>query len=363
MIGRFPLTHRWLRFLCLFFACACGQLGNIVINELDVASSGTQYSEFIELKNIGSNTVNTKDYQIRHFTYSAELNQVFLADVQNLIDFDLTPGSYFVLCVYSSKALLCSQSVRNNGVTGTVITQFWLSDQNATVELHYINPTNNQTTLLDRVGYDSTTMNPAYYQGEAPAVGDLSTVLGVSISRFPDGQNTNNNFVDFRQVCRTPGLPNVANLPPGGFACAAAADGNLVLNELDYTQPNGDNNEFIEIQNRSNRNYTETPFTQTTSGFRIRILTPSNTSVWTILVNTPSFPFNADIRGYFVICIRNSSRCTGSNARPLCIGGAINNPAGCIPRFPDWIPNPNATVPFYSLQLTQEGCTLISLKS
>jgi len=63
------------------------------------------------------------------------------------------------------------------------------------------------TIILDRVGYGPTDTTGWFFFGEGLPSSDVEP--GHSISRYPDGRDTDNNNIDFRNFpVPTPGLPN-----------------------------------------------------------------------------------------------------------------------------------------------------------
>jgi hypothetical protein len=158
----------------------------LVINEVDYDQpevGGT--AEFIEIKNKESVAVNLLDYYIE--LVDGESTAVY--QTLPLPDFSLNPDDYFVLCF----AALANCDLE---VSGSI--QDGAPDA---VALGY------GTVLVDVVSYEGDTALP-YREGSGVGLEDNG--LGrIGISRYPDGQDTNQNNVDFSPRCTTPGAANM----------------------------------------------------------------------------------------------------------------------------------------------------------
>jgi hypothetical protein len=82
----------------------------------------------------------------------------------------------------------------------------------------YRNITNN---FVDSVTYDGNARNgyPQYMETMGTGVYDSKTYNYVSIGRYPNGVDTNNNFDDFDLLCSTPGYANVMSMTIDGSDC------------------------------------------------------------------------------------------------------------------------------------------------
>ncbi|NJN44104.1 MAG: hypothetical protein HC806_04800 [Anaerolineae bacterium] len=109
---------------------------------------------------------------------------------------------------------------------------------------------------------------------------DDSTFTSASISRCPDGSDTNQNNVDFSLHASTPGSEN---------ACLPA----LVINEIDYDQPSTDAAEFVEIRNNDIFDYD-------LSNFSLELVNGSSGAVIYQTIALPSVVLGAG--DYFVVC-------------------------------------------------------------
>jgi hypothetical protein len=328
----------------LLIACVSATL---VINEIDISQTSSNFNEFVELKNIGTTTINTLNYTLGFYDSG---NQV---DQQPLLDFDVAPGAYYVMCLYPSKTLLCTQEVKVNRLSGEALFSNWIANENSTVILF------EQNTRVDLVGYAALAgMSSAWYMGTSAAPSDSVSWIGTSVSRTPDGSNTNDNGRDFIHTCRTPGRAN-SNLP-ASISCAADTDVELVINEVDYTQSYlgfvNDSREFIELHNRAN---IRPALTENTSLYRLRIIAADNSTVRTITVSGRLFPLTVPLHGYFTICAFGSGVCDGVGARN--VSAAANATNGFLDTGLNWIPNPGDNgSPYFTIQLfKQSGATVI----
>ncbi|NTV23678.1 MAG: hypothetical protein HGA85_04860, partial [Nanoarchaeota archaeon] len=184
----------------------------LVINEFDYDQPGMDYSEFIEIKNVGVGTVNLDNYEIRLINGASPMTPY---TVINLPDADLAPDDYYVICTSSAMVVGCDLDINPD-------TNLMQNGDPDAIALYKLN------TIIDVVSYGGDT--PGYT--EETGAGDDSHLLTASgLSRYPDGQDTNNNAADFVASCITPGIENV-NYPD----CAHPpwdTDGDSVLNELD----------------------------------------------------------------------------------------------------------------------------------
>lgn len=328
---------------------------SLVINELDVVSGGYPANEFIELKNAGSSTINTAGWQVALYAYDAGSGAVELVDTQTLVDFDLGPGDYYVLCIYPERVLLCTQEVKTRS-DGTAVLLNWIPRQNATVVLR--DPSNNQ---VDMVGYGSpatgTGLSSDWYEGCDAAPADSATWVGTAIARWPDGEDTDDNEADFEHRCRTPGLTN-DGAAVASESCTSPGDTNLVINEVDYTQDGGnDTREFIEFHNRG--------FVAISSaldgGFRLRILDSANATVRDVSLSGRNYPFVVPVHGYYTLCTLVSEVCDGHGARVVDTPATTSN--GYINKTTNWIPNPGDDGhAFYTIQLLRQSGSLIAVQ-
>lgn len=172
------------------------QKPSIVINEVDVDQPLTDEAEFIELMNNGQVAVNLNGWSLVLINGNNGLNY----DTINLPDTTLLPGEYFVICGNAGNVPECdlvvspSSNLIQNGAPDAI----GLYD--------------NQSKLADALSYEGSV--PGYVEVSGAGLNDDGAFAGLSISRIPDGVDTDNNDADFRVVCFTPGMPNIIDTVP-----------------------------------------------------------------------------------------------------------------------------------------------------
>ena len=201
----------------------------LVINEVDYDQPTIDSAEFIELYNGGSSSVNLGDYTVLLFNGSSTSNSVY--DSFPLPAQTLSPGAFFVICSGSGKVPLC------NLADPTAITNMIQNAGSGTTtgSPDAIAIRNNQTSaIVDVVSYEGDCIAP-YVEGTGLPTTDSDTLVTdsiagryLSISRFPDGNDSNNNATDFRRACATPGTANSntdqnCNAPSSIFSVEAKA--------------------------------------------------------------------------------------------------------------------------------------------
>lgn len=215
--------------------CAGEGSGGLVINEIDYDQPSSDTAEFIELKNVGDSDVNLGDFELRLVNGSGGGAAIY-ATIP-LPSTTLAPGAYFVVCADASATFNCGlegfSSVQNGGPDAVALFE--------------------GTSLVDTVSYEGDTAAP-YTEGSGSGLTDPGGG-GIgggndhkSISRIPDGVDTDVNNVDFAVRCVTPGSANSA----ASSDCADPRPPALRINEIDYDQPSSDTAEFIEIINTGN---------------------------------------------------------------------------------------------------------------
>lgn len=181
----------------------------LVINEIDYDQPGVDSAEFIELYNAGTAAVNLADYNL---ILSNCNNNGFVAYATiTLPAQSLAPGAFFVLCSPFGNVPNCNQTFTHTYSNGYV--------QNGAPDAVYLQEIVSLNTI-DIVSYEGTCASP--YSGigiplaESDTVVAQDTINGVpqaplktyGISRYPDGNDTNVDSIDFRRACITPGAPN-----------------------------------------------------------------------------------------------------------------------------------------------------------
>jgi len=210
----------------------------LVINEIDYDQPSTDRAEFIELKNVGSADVDLTGVSVQLINGNGDSTYKTIA----LPSQTLGAGEYFVICGDPSNTPRCDLDVSpnsnliQNGPPDAVAIFF-------------------DGTVIDAVSYEGDVLSVVEVSGDGLA--DSGSIEFVSISRFPDGVDTNQNNVDLSLRCTTPGKANSVDaadcpdpVPP------------VVINEL-HADPasgssgdanndgirDGSEDEFVEIVN------------------------------------------------------------------------------------------------------------------
>lgn len=182
----------------LLFAIALIALNasaQVVINEVDYDQIGTDNAEYIEIKNIG-----TTDYPMQYLTVLL-INGSSGAGVQYASISDpswpaLAPSDYFVICGNQSLTLNCDHP-------GSTVTNLV---QNGPMDAIVLVNSNNDE-ILDVLSYGGTL--PGYVEGTGTTATDTNDQDGISLNRWPDGNDTNDNNADFVVGCPSPGTANI----------------------------------------------------------------------------------------------------------------------------------------------------------
>ncbi len=213
----------------------------VVINEVDYDQPGTDTAEFIELKNIGTVSANLAEFSVQLINGSNDS----IYNTISLPTMTLAVGDYFVICGNPANTPECDLDVSpdsnliQNGAPDAVTLL-------------------RSGTVVDAVSYEGD-VAPPNVEGSGVGLSDSSSTAFVSLSRFPDGADTDINNVDFSLRCTTPGAVN----SPDNTACPDPKPP-VVINEI-HADPAGDlsgdaNNdgtrdatqdEFVEIVNVS----------------------------------------------------------------------------------------------------------------
>ena len=208
----------------LLFICCMASLQamsqGLVINEVDYDQPSVDSAEFIELYNSGSTPINLGDYTVTLLNG----NNNTLYDSIALPQQSLSPGDYFVICSGYGKTPNCDMVKTNAPATG------WI--QNGSPDAIGIRD-NSNGTLVDAVSYEGSCLAP-YVNGIGLPLANSDTAQSdsiggryLSISRYPDGNDSNNDSLDWNRVCATPGYANTNTnsncpAPTAGLISAAA---------------------------------------------------------------------------------------------------------------------------------------------
>lgn len=243
----------------------------LVINEIDYDQPGTDFAEFVEIKNVGTVSANLSEFTLELVNGTGGGAAVYQS--YTLPALSLAVGDYFVVCGDAANVANCdldvtpdSNLVQNGAPDGVGL-------------LHNGN-------LVDAVSYEGNTGVP-YTEGSGVGLEDDPNVENAGISRFPDGVDTDQNNVDLSMRCSTPGEANVAEA-----SNCVAPNMDLVINEIDYDQPSTDTAEFVEIRNNG-----DSP--ADLSGWTLEFVNGNGTAVYDT-INLPSVSLAPG--DYFVVC-------------------------------------------------------------
>jgi len=212
----------------------------LVINEIDYDQPSTDTAEFIELKNVGTADVDLTGVSVQLINGNGDSTyNTFVLPSQTL-----GAGEYFVICANPSNTPRCDLDVSPN----SNLIQNGAPDAAA---IFFAD------TVIDAVSYEGDVLSVVEISGVGLA--DSGSIEFVSISRFPDSVDTNQNNVDLSLRCTTPGKPNSADaadcpdpVPPlviNEIHADPAADISGDANKDGSRDSTGD--EFVEIVNAS----------------------------------------------------------------------------------------------------------------
>lgn len=162
---------------------------NLVINEVDYDQPVSDDKEFIELYNPCEEAISLNGYTVRLINGSnnTTYRTIILPNVS------LAPGEYFVICSDGSSVENCDFNVA--GVFTNLI-QNGSPDAIALFE---------GIALADALSYEGDVAGSVEGSG---STGDSGSLFGTSLSRNPNGADTDNNNNDFKLRCSTPGAAN-----------------------------------------------------------------------------------------------------------------------------------------------------------
>jgi hypothetical protein len=183
--------------LVLFvFAAVVSKGQGIVINEVDYDQPGTDSSEYIELYNPTSGPIDLSNYAIILYNGNAT-GSVY--DSFPLPNQTLNAGDFFVISAGTG-------TVPNTDMVHTPASNMI---QNGSPDAIAIQSLIN-SAIVDAVSYEGNVSAP-YIEGNGVplAQSDTGNTPYVSIGRFPDGADTQDDSTDFNRQCATPGAPNV----------------------------------------------------------------------------------------------------------------------------------------------------------
>ncbi len=205
---------------------------NLLINEIDYDQPSTDMAEFIELYNVGSSPANLGTYTLELVNGASGGADIYTLVFPNEVT--LQPGEYYVICANEDAVPTCDLDATGDGGESNFI-------QNGSPDA--VGLRNGNSVLVDVVSYEGDV--PGYTEGSGVTPGDNGDTPDLSIARLPDGQDTNNNSVDFQQGVATPGNSNTV-IPVELAAFEARADGEGVL--LLWQTASETNNAGFQVQ-------------------------------------------------------------------------------------------------------------------
>lgn len=187
------MIARFLLMIGLFAPSAMN--AQLVINEMDYDQPGTDAAEYIELLNTGGAVFPLQYVQV----VMVNGNAGGAAEYRTLNGTSwpaLPAGGYFVICA--------NATTPNCDVVVTPATNLIQNGSPDAIALVITEPT---PAIIDVLSYGGSV--PGYTEGTGTTAEDTNISLGVSIGRYPDGTDTDDNNADFRLMCSTPGQANI----------------------------------------------------------------------------------------------------------------------------------------------------------
>ena len=186
------------------FLLPCAIIGQVVINEVDYDQPDTDNAEFLELKNVGTTPFDLSGLAVVFYNGSSG-NAVQYRAIADPTWPTLQPDAYFVICGNPSLTVNCDHP----GGALTNLIQNGPMDAIALISLP-------DSSVLDVLSYGGTLAD--HVEGTGTTAIDLNTEGTLSLCRWPDGNDTNNNDADFVQGCPTPGTANDVELSNCGIS-------------------------------------------------------------------------------------------------------------------------------------------------
>lgn len=171
--------------------------GQLVINEVDYDQPGTDAAEFLELLNTGTAAFPLQYVQVVMVNGNAGGATPY-ATLSSESWPALGPGEYFVICANAATAncdavVTPATNLIQNGVPDAIV-------------LVMTQPT---PAVLDALSYGGDV--PGYTEGTGASELDSNLAPDLSLGRFPDGTDTDDNNADFKRMCSTPGTANIVD--------------------------------------------------------------------------------------------------------------------------------------------------------
>jgi hypothetical protein len=203
--------------------CASAQY-SLVINELDYDqfNPSRDSAEFIELYNNGTGPINLADFVVVGVN-GANAGAAIYRTI-TLPTYQLNAGSHYVICGNGGFVPLCNQ------VENVFADMIQNGSPDAVAILHLPD-----SSVVDALSYEGTV--PGYSDGNGVPTANSDTVFNsfLGLSRYPDGNDSNDDSTDFVLSCITPGIANSNS----NIGCSAPNSvGNLTVNNSLAAFPN-----------------------------------------------------------------------------------------------------------------------------
>lgn len=199
-------------FTLLTFLLVIGQANaQIVINEVDYDQPSVDSAEYIEIYNNGSSTVDLSLYQVILYNGSTSPTGNVPYDTIALSG-NLSAGDFYVIGtnLVPNVDLIVPMGASGFLQNGAGAGQTGSPDAIAIQQIQ-------SATMVDVLSYEGDCPSP-WVEGTGLSSADSDTLTSdsiahrhLSIGRFPDGDDSNNNSVDFQRMCGTPGTANVSS--------------------------------------------------------------------------------------------------------------------------------------------------------
>jgi predicted extracellular nuclease len=162
----------------------------VVINEIDYDQDGTDAAEFVELYNGGGESADLAGWTLTGVNGSNNTTYPLSG-----LSGSLSAGEFLVVCANAA-------TVANCDIDASPDTNFIQNGAPDAVVL-----TNGAGLLIDAVSYEGSV--PGAVEGSGDGLVDNPGAGARSLSRLPDGADSNQNNADFIVSCVTPGEANV----------------------------------------------------------------------------------------------------------------------------------------------------------
>jgi len=166
----------------------------VVINEVDYDQIGTDNAEFLEIKNISDSPFALQGLKVVMINGNNG-GAVVYRTIQDNAWPELAPGAYFVICGNAGLTLNCNHVA----TPATNLIQNGSPDAIALVSVI-------DESIIDVLSYGGSV--PGYTEGTGTTAEDTNFQDGISLCRWPDGADTDDNNADFVIGCPTPGVTN-----------------------------------------------------------------------------------------------------------------------------------------------------------